>query len=82
MNKELVKSNKKNEKNDEDEFSLEEYYNKEKFDSVEDALLLFQNDELFFKPGMYFYKHCLDRFLLAKNCNIYFSFFIFYLAIW
>ncbi|XP_047473617.1 serine beta-lactamase-like protein LACTB, mitochondrial [Penaeus chinensis] len=43
------KSKKKEE--EENEFDLQEYYIKEKFESIEEALKLFQDDELFFKPG-------------------------------
>ncbi|MCL4130030.1 UNVERIFIED_CONTAM: hypothetical protein GTU68_063889, partial [Idotea baltica] len=34
-----------------DEFTLDEYYIKEEFTSVKDALKLFQDDDLLFKPG-------------------------------
>nr|XP_027234180.1 serine beta-lactamase-like protein LACTB, mitochondrial [Penaeus vannamei]XP_027234182.1 serine beta-lactamase-like protein LACTB, mitochondrial [Penaeus vannamei]XP_027234183.1 serine beta-lactamase-like protein LACTB, mitochondrial [Penaeus vannamei] len=43
------KSKKKEE--EENEFDMQEYYIKEKFESIEEALKLFQDDELFFKPG-------------------------------
>ncbi|XP_042215502.1 serine beta-lactamase-like protein LACTB, mitochondrial [Homarus americanus] len=36
---------------EENEFNMEEYYIKEEFDTIQEALELFQNDELFFKPG-------------------------------
>lgn len=42
---------KKKEEEEEDEFDMKEYYIKEEFNTVQEALELFQNDELFFKPG-------------------------------
>lgn len=36
--------------------SLEEYFLKQKFASVEDSLKLFQNDALFHKPGTTLFK--------------------------
>lgn len=42
---------KKKKKEEEDEFDMKEYYIKEYFDTIEDATKLFQDDELFFKPG-------------------------------
>ena len=36
-----------------DEFDLEEYYIKEEFDTIEEALKLFKDDDLLFKPGQY-----------------------------
>lgn len=49
MNKKKILKKKKEE--EENEFDMEEYYIKEKFDTVKEALELFQKDELFFKPG-------------------------------
>lgn len=45
------RKNKKKKDEEEDEFDLKEYYIKEEFETVSDALKLFQDDELFFKPG-------------------------------
>ncbi|KAK3849510.1 hypothetical protein Pcinc_043743 [Petrolisthes cinctipes] len=42
---------KKKEEEEEDEFDMEEYYIKEEFETIKEALELFQNDDLFFKPG-------------------------------
>lgn len=42
---------KKKKEEEENEFDMEEYYIKEEFDTVKEALELFQKDELFFKPG-------------------------------
>ena len=42
---------KKKKEEEEDEFDLQEYYIKEEYETVQDALKIFQNDELFFKPG-------------------------------
>lgn len=42
---------KKKEEEDDDEFDLKEYYIKEEYETIQDALELFQNDELFHKPG-------------------------------
>ncbi|KAK7060069.1 hypothetical protein SK128_004510 [Halocaridina rubra] len=42
---------KKKGEDDDDEFDLKEYYIKEKFDTIQEAVKLFQDDELFFKPG-------------------------------
>lgn len=41
----------KRKEEEENEFDMQEYYIKEKFESIEEALKLFQDDELFFKPG-------------------------------
>ncbi|KAK4321605.1 hypothetical protein Pmani_007607 [Petrolisthes manimaculis] len=52
VNKRKKKNNKKKkEEEEEDEFDMEEYYIKEEFESIKEALELFQNDDLFFKPG-------------------------------
>lgn len=48
MNKNLKK---KKEEKEKDEFDMLEYYIKEEFDTVKEAMELFQKDELFFKPG-------------------------------
>lgn len=48
MNKSLKK---KKEEKEKDEFDMLEYYIKEEFDTVKEAMELFQKDELFFKPG-------------------------------
>lgn len=45
------RKNKKKKEEEEDEFDLKEYYIKEEFETISDALKLFQDDELFFKPG-------------------------------
>lgn len=45
------KSRKKKKEKEEDEFDLEEYYFTDEFESVAEALEMFQNDDLFFKPG-------------------------------
>lgn len=42
---------KKKMEEEENEFDMEEYYIKEEFDTVKEAMELFQKDELFFKPG-------------------------------
>lgn len=47
----VVHGKKKKEPQEEDEFDLKEYYIKEHFESTEEALKIFQNDELFFEPG-------------------------------
>lgn len=41
----------KKKEEEENEFDLQEYHIKEEFDTIQEALELFQNDELFFKPG-------------------------------
>ncbi|XP_045133389.1 serine beta-lactamase-like protein LACTB, mitochondrial isoform X2 [Portunus trituberculatus] len=50
-NRVLRRKNKKKKDEEEDEFDLKEYYIKEEFETIKDALKLFQDDELFFKPG-------------------------------
>ncbi|XP_063860892.1 serine beta-lactamase-like protein LACTB, mitochondrial [Scylla paramamosain] len=45
------RKHKKKKEEEEDEFDLKEYHIKEEFETVKDALKLFQDDELFFKPG-------------------------------
>ena len=42
---------KRRKKDEIDEFSLDEYYIKENFDSIDEALKLFQDDDLLHKPG-------------------------------
>ena len=41
----------RNDKSDDDEFSMKEYYLKDYFESTSDALKLFKDDELTSKPG-------------------------------
>ena len=48
LNKARVK---KRDKDEESEFDLSEYYIKEQFDTVEEAMKIFEDDDLFFKPG-------------------------------
>lgn len=45
------KGKKKKKEEEDDEFDLKEYYIKEEYETIQDALELFQNDELFHKPG-------------------------------
>lgn len=54
------------------EFEYEEYYLKEKFESVIDSLKIFKNDPLFFKPGEFLFfliKMSFSRFLDCSACN-------------
>lgn len=44
-------SRKKKKERKEEEFDLEEYYFTDEFESIAEALEIFQNDDLFFKPG-------------------------------
>lgn len=44
-------SRKKKKERKEEEFDLEEYYFTDEFESIAEALGIFQNDDLFFKPG-------------------------------
>lgn len=46
----------------------EEFYIKDKFDSVIDSLQLFKNDPLVFKPGMYGVMKCLVLYIKAVFC--------------
>lgn len=48
-----VKGKKNKEIEEEYQFNMPEYYIKEEFKTVQESLELFQNDELFFKPGTY-----------------------------
>ena len=63
---------KKGEKQPEDttEFSLAEYFLKEKFDSLEKAMELFQNDELLHEPG-WVGKHKLLLIHIVHRYNEY-----------
>nr|XP_045581253.1 serine beta-lactamase-like protein LACTB, mitochondrial [Procambarus clarkii]XP_045581254.1 serine beta-lactamase-like protein LACTB, mitochondrial [Procambarus clarkii]XP_045581255.1 serine beta-lactamase-like protein LACTB, mitochondrial [Procambarus clarkii]XP_045581256.1 serine beta-lactamase-like protein LACTB, mitochondrial [Procambarus clarkii]XP_045581258.1 serine beta-lactamase-like protein LACTB, mitochondrial [Procambarus clarkii]XP_045581259.1 serine beta-lactamase-like protein len=45
------KTKKSKKQEEEDEFAMQEYYIKEEFNTVQESLELFQNDELYFKPG-------------------------------
>lgn len=45
------RKSRKKKKEKEDEFDLEECYFTDEFESVAEALEMFQNDDLFFKPG-------------------------------
>lgn len=47
----MSKRRRKKKKKEEEEFDLEEYYFTDEFETVEEALEIFQNDDLFFKPG-------------------------------
>lgn len=55
------------------EFEQEEYYLKEKFESVFESLKIFKNDPLFFKPGEFLFiwtKICVLFWFFYYSCPI------------
>lgn len=61
------RKSKKKKKKEVTEYDLEEYYFTDEFETVEEALELFQNDDLFFKPGEY------SRLMRETTHNAHFS---------